>query len=296
MREYLRIEDYKNDNVYRESFNDLAKLVFGLDFSAWYEQGCWNDQYICYSYVDNGKVIANASVNKMVVVSHGVKYNTLQIGTVMTHPDYRNQGLSGKLLRYILELYEQEFDFIYLFVNESVQEYYPRFGFERVIESRFSVSVKKLERSSEQLSTPRRMDIQSSKDSRILSSFASERVPVSSKLGIIDNEHLLMFYFVLIFPEDIYYFEEFEAIVLFKHEEDQLHIFDIISLKSIAIDTILPSLISDQTETIHFHFTPDYDLNKLQVESITDEDDTLFVRPSWPLKDKHLLFPATSHA
>lgn len=64
----LSINKYKGNQKYRESFNDLTKLVFGLDFSQWYEEGCWNDQYICYSYIDGEKVNANTSITKMTVV------------------------------------------------------------------------------------------------------------------------------------------------------------------------------------------------------------------------------------
>ncbi|WP_238327465.1 GNAT family N-acetyltransferase [Paenibacillus gorillae] len=55
-------------------------------------------------------MIANASINKMTVVSNGKEYKAIQVGTVMTHPDYRSQGLSGKLMKHILEKYEQEYD------------------------------------------------------------------------------------------------------------------------------------------------------------------------------------------
>jgi GNAT superfamily N-acetyltransferase len=111
MTNYQLVSDYKDIETYKESFNELAKIVFELDFKKWYEKGCWNDNYICYSYVGD-KVIANTSINKMTLVSNGKEYKAIQVGTVMTHPDYRNQGLSGKLMNHIIEKYEPEYDFI----------------------------------------------------------------------------------------------------------------------------------------------------------------------------------------
>ncbi len=35
MGDYQLIHDYKNNQVYRESFNELAKFVFKIDFSQW---------------------------------------------------------------------------------------------------------------------------------------------------------------------------------------------------------------------------------------------------------------------
>lgn len=43
----------------------------------------------------------------------------------MTHPDYRNQGLAAKLLNHIIGKYEKEYDYIYLFANETVLDFYP---------------------------------------------------------------------------------------------------------------------------------------------------------------------------
>lgn len=48
-----------------ESFNQLAKDVFGIDFSLWYKHGYWNEDYIPYSVVVEEKVVANASVYRM---------------------------------------------------------------------------------------------------------------------------------------------------------------------------------------------------------------------------------------
>ncbi|WP_235318342.1 GNAT family N-acetyltransferase [Planococcus sp. CAU13] len=46
----------------------------------------------------------------MVVVSDGKEYNAIQVGTVMTHPAYRHQGLAAKLMNHIIEKYEKNYD------------------------------------------------------------------------------------------------------------------------------------------------------------------------------------------
>lgn len=166
MTNYHLVSDYKDIETYKESFNELAKIVFGLDFKKWYEKGCWNDKYICYSYVDGEKVIANASINKMTLVSSGKEYKAIQVGTVMTHPDYRNQGLSRKLMNHIIEKYEQEYDFIYLFANESVLDFYPRFGFGKVQESSFSLKMSDFETQPESTHSLRRLDTNNTDDFR----------------------------------------------------------------------------------------------------------------------------------
>ncbi|MFB6362816.1 hypothetical protein ACFCP7_01990 [Paenibacillus elgii] len=81
MGEVRLISDYRQNEVYKESFNELAKQTFGLDFKEWYDKGCWNDDYICYSFVDGDTIIANASINKTVLTSNGKEYKAIQVGT-----------------------------------------------------------------------------------------------------------------------------------------------------------------------------------------------------------------------
>ncbi|RIJ63721.1 GNAT family N-acetyltransferase [Rummeliibacillus sp. POC4] len=295
MLNYHLVSDYRNNKIYRESFFELAKSVFDIDFTKWYEKGCWNDNYICYSYVDNDRIIANASISKMTIVLKGKEYKAIQIGTVMTHPDYRNQGLSKKLMNYIIEQYEKEYDFIYLFANDTVLDFYPKFGFQRVKESHFILNMSALRKQKVKMSTLRQLDINNQYDFNLLESFAAERIPVSSVLGVKNNEHLLMFYFILVFSDAIFYIEEEDTIVICKQEGAHLHVFDMISKKRVDIETMLSGIISKDTEAVHLYFTPE-DNSNVETEVIKDGDDTLFVRPLLKDSAKHFLFPITSHA
>ncbi|MGG0658307.1 GNAT family N-acetyltransferase [Rummeliibacillus pycnus] len=297
MANYQLVSDYKFNKTYRESFNELAKLVFGIDFKKWYEEGWWNDNYICFSFADGDQIITNASISKMSIVSNGKEYHAIQVGTVMTHPDYRHQGLSGKLMNHIINQYEKEYDFIYLFANDTVLDFYPKFGFKRVKESSFSLNISDLKRQTEKTNMLRRLDINNENDYNMLKNFAAERTPISSILGVKNNDHLLMFYFILAFNDAIYYIEEEDVIVLFKQEGTHLHLFDIVSKIRVDIDTILNCIVSNGgIETVHFYFTPDYEDKNMQTDFITDSVDVLFVRPLLKVPTKHFLFPVTSHA
>ena len=56
-------KNYRDNAALRESFNKLAEKVFGLSFENWYQNGFWKDNYIPYSAVIDGEVVANVSVN-----------------------------------------------------------------------------------------------------------------------------------------------------------------------------------------------------------------------------------------
>lgn len=289
---YQLISDYKDNELYRKTFNDLAESTFDINFEEWYKQGFWNDKYVCYSYLDKNKVIANVSINKMDLIYQGNDYRALQIGTVMTHPDYRNQGLAQELINHVISKYEQDYDFFYLFANDTVLDFYPKFGFERVEESSFTVdatSLKKRNYKIKKLSPDDELDFQ------LISRIVSNRVPLSSILDVKNSEDLLMFYLLIALRDAIYYIEELDAIVLYEQEEEDLYVLDIISTKKLDIVEVLGFLTNKKIETIHVSFTPEK--NKyVDASYIIETEDMLFMRPNLFTANPYFLFPATSHA
>jgi len=143
MKKYELVSDYRNNESLKESFNALAIRTFELDFRGWYNKNYWNDKYIPYSFLDEDKIIANASVNKMSIIINGKTYRAIQIGTVMTDENYRNQGLAKQLMQHIMKQHENTCDFIYLFANDTVLDFYPKFDFTRLNESEFSLNLSK---------------------------------------------------------------------------------------------------------------------------------------------------------
>ena len=57
------VTGYKDDDKLRGSLAALAHDVFGIDLATWYVNGFWQDDYIPYSVIEDGKVVSNISVN-----------------------------------------------------------------------------------------------------------------------------------------------------------------------------------------------------------------------------------------
>ena len=293
LNELYFIKGYKDNENLRKSFNELATMVFGINFEEWYQKGFWNNRYIPFSYMYGGKVVANVSVNVLDLVIDGEKKSSIQIGTVMTHPDYRKQGLSASLMNKVLDEYENKYDFMYLFANQSVLDFYPKFGFKSVNENHYSM---KYSPSSLASSGIRQLDCNNEEDINFIYKFASERVSVSKLFGTKNTQSILMFYCMYVFNNDIYYLEREDVIVIYKMENKQMDIFDIISKKDIKIDDILSKITNGDTTKIVFHYTPDY--KGINTESnIFNGSDVLFVRANgnnrFPIQIKH---PLTSQA
>lgn len=268
------IHDYKDQTEYRLSFNRLANLVFGIDFEKWYQQGSWNDRYICYSYVDGNNIIANLSINILGIVLNGHSYSAIQIGTVMTHPDYRNKGLSRKLMEIVLADYESKCDFMYLFANKSVLNFYTKFGFKQIQESRFTINVSIKKSHSNNI---RKLDVTIKEDWDILIKMASERKTISKICGAISAIHILTWYGLNVFYNDIYFIEDKNIIVIYQKENKEIHLFDVISNNETCLSDFINTIADEEINKVHFHFTPDFK-DIIPTKSSIDKVDTLFIK------------------
>lgn len=291
--QFKLVHDYKDNTTYRKSFNKLAKTVFGIDFENFYQSGYWKDRYVCYSYIDKDSIISNVSVNKLDMIINGEKIKALQIGTVMTHPQYRGKGLAGKLINHVLEKYEDEYEIIYLFANKKVLDFYPKYGFKPLKQSQFILD---MNMEFYKVSQIRKLDIMKAEDIETIQKLAIKRVPASRILGIDNAHHLLMFYCLYAYGECIYYIDDLEALVIYEKDNGVIHIYDIVSKEKLDFSEIISRIGSDRDYRVVFHFTPDFDDIKLDRIPYDDSDDMLFVKTKTITIPENLFHPTTAHA
>ena len=129
--EYTLKNNIKNSKTDFLAFNDLAVKVFGLSFEKWYKSGYWRDKYFPYTYFDGEKAVANVSANKIHTIIDGKPKLYIQIGTVMTDPDYRNRGLSRKLMNEVFTDFKNNCDGIYLYGNDTVLDFFDTMNTDR---------------------------------------------------------------------------------------------------------------------------------------------------------------------
>lgn len=292
MKELVFAKGYQENELLRKSFNELASSIFGIDFEVWYQHGFWTEKYIPYSYIEYGRVVANVSVNLVDLIIDNEKKQSVQIGTVMTHPDYRNQGLSKKLMDQVLEDYK-DIDLMYLFANQSVLDFYPKFGFKEYEELQFS-----MDRSFEAKDETgiRKLNGRNVADLAFIYRLAADRLSGSAAFGTHGTEELLMFYCLMVFNQDLYYAQDEQAVVIMQHEEDTLHLYDVISKEKVELITILRKLVNKNTAKIVFHFQPEDVVLPLKTK-VDKSSNVLFIKNltgvSLPNGFKH---PLTSQA
>ncbi len=246
----LQLEKRVRDNdKARLGFFALANDVFGLNFEQWYRNGYWSDSYIPYSILDNGLVVANASVNTIQIRFHEVSKLYIQIGTVMTKPSCRNRGLARLLIEEIIKDWKGKCDSIYLYANNTVLDFYPRFGFVSEKEYQYSKSV------APRQSSVRKLNMESSTDIAFLENYYGRSNPFS-ELTMIGNFGLVMFYCSSFLRHCVYYLEEADAVVIAAFDGRVMTCFDIYCSGKKDFDDILAQTAQPDTDTVAFGFTP----------------------------------------
>lgn len=275
----------------RDSFFQLARQVFELSFEPWYRQGFWTQRYIPYCLVDPEKnwVLANASVNRIMTQWQGQRLQFIQIGTVMTRPEYRGLGYSRNLLEEILRDWGSS-DCVYLYANDSVLDFYPKFGFHRAQEFTFRTQV-----------TPipgdfTRLDMDAPGARELLRQCYEHSNPYS-ELPMLDNWGLLMFYCAEFLKDCVYYSARRRAVCIAQRQGDTLHCYDCFGQPDCTLLTLLGELAPDGISCAQLGFTP-RDASPFTCLPADEEDTTLFVYGQAPsIFETHpVQMPVLSHA
>lgn len=288
---YGFVSDFKHDRKIRARFNQLTEATFGFSFENWYAAGYWGDNYIPYALLHNDKVVANVSVSKMEFIIHNEKKTGIQIGTVMTAEAHRHRGLSKFLMEQVIKQWKEQCDFLYLFANDSVLDFYPKLDFERVDEYQCSKQLN----GSNSPGSLKKLDMDNKHDRDVLEQAISDSIPMA-KVSMRNNVPLVMFYCLSFKKDSIFYLDTLKAVVIADFEGDTLHLNDVFSKSAVDLNDVVQLMSGKSTKKVVLGFTP---LNEAGFDrSPLREGDTLFV-----LKEHvdHFIghfqrFPVLSHA
>lgn len=293
MEQFKFISNYMNNDKYRKSFNELALKTFCLDFDEWFEKGFLDDKYINYSFLREDKIVANVSINKFNIIYKGKVNKAIQLGTVMTDEEYRNKGLIRKLMDIILKEYEA-YDLIYLFANKNVLDFYPKFGFKKVVEGKYEMDTCKLP-NIQLNSNIIKLELENEEHKKIIEKISGNRVPLSQKLCAINDKWPLYIHCNYEFKEDLYYLKNKNIIVIFRRHNNIITIFDILSETNFDLDEIIEKIIQEEDEKIRFEFMPESNKYLIDFKLNNETIDILFVLKGKETLCDGVLFPMTSH-
>lgn len=283
------IKNYRDNEGLRYSFNELAKKTFWIDFEDWYQNGYWTDRYNPYSIVLDGKVVANVSVNRTDFALNGVVKHYIQLGTVMTDEAYRNRGMIRRIMEEIDKDYAGKVDGIYLFANNEVLSFYPKFGFRTAKQYEYVKEV-----SSTTLSSFVQVPMQDKEAWDMLETKIKTGY-VQSAFEMVDNSQLNMFYVSKYMQENVYYNADLDAYVIAETEDDTIVINMVISDSQPDLNRIAEGF-GKEIRHVVLGFTPK-DGTGFEKRELDQDDSTLHVKGEWKdFEEAELMFPLLAHA
>ena len=283
------VKHYRNNEALRGSFNRLAEATFGLNFKNWYQNGFWGDDYDPYSIWEDGKIVANVSVNRTFMRIGGEEKRLYQLGTVMTDEAYRNRGY----IRRIMEEVEKDIgdaDGVYLFANDSVLDFYPKFGFTNGTEHIYSKAVRQ--------DGPCRMKnipMDGPTAWKLLEEAAkASTFPAACQMT--DPRGLLFFYVSQFMQDCVYHDAETDTWVVAEKEDGSLLIHNVFSSREITLDQVI-SAFGSTVNQVTLGFTPE-DTTGFDCQVLQEEDTTFFVKGDIfrDFAEKNLRIPTLAHA
>ena len=287
---YKLIANYRDDETLRNEFHHFISRVFpSISFQEWESNGFWINKYIPFSICKSGKIISNVSASLMDILINSEKIKAIQLGAVGTLPEYRNQGLSCELMNYIISKYKNGIDLFFLFANETVLDFYPKFGFRYVQEYIF---IKETE-IPEQNNSSGKINIKNVKDYILLQELLKIRQPLTKILGAENYDFITMWHILNLYPNNLYYIEEEDVIIIKQEKNDTLHILDVIYHAPFDLESVIPKIVgSDTIKSIKFYFSPDQ--LHYRYDKFEKLDTGLFILGNLDLPEIPFRFPLTA--
>ncbi len=289
------ITNYILDDDLRHKLNDLTQTTFGFDFEAWVTNGYFEGDYITYSFIENDKIISNASANIMTFNQNGVVKNYIQIGTVMTDGAYRKQGLAKKLIEHILAEYKDKCDGFYLYGDLDALDFYRKVGFSEGLQYRYTLKDGYINGACDGEGFVKVSENDIELKAKYMDTIRNG--VANSSFDQINRYGLCMFYTADM--DNVYYSADLDCFVVMEKWDDTLVVQNIFSKKQVAMKDVI-SRISEEYKELKLGFTPHTeDVNLFEATAFDGEDDYRLFYIGDELKsieEEKLYFPQLSHA
>ena len=275
------------DTALQAAFCDYVPQVFRrAAFRRWWEWGEWDDDYHAFSVVEDGQVLANASVMRMRLRLEGREVTGFQLGAVGCLPAQRGRGLARAVM-------EAALDFcgdapVLLFANPNVLRFYPRFGFAPWRQELFSAPHEAMP-----AGTPApTLDPSEAGVRAGLAALSDEGIPVTERFGARGYSRIATWYPANGFARPLRRLGD-DAWVFAGVEGDTLYLDDIFTRGPFDLRAWIPRLIDRPIQRIQFGFTPERWWPEATVAGEDTEAD-LFVRGMDVSREPHR-FPLLAH-
>lgn len=281
------IEIGPQDTGLQAAFCDYVPQVFGrADFRRWCAWGEWNDDYRAYAMLEDGRVVANASVMRMRLLLEGQEVRGWQLGAVGCIPSHRGRGLARGVMQAALEACGSEP--VILFANPKVRQFYPRFGFQPWKQTLFAAGHEAVPHGPPAPT----LDPEDAAVRAGLAALSRDGLPVTERFGARGYSTIATWQPASGFGRPLRRLGD-DAWVFAGVEGDTLYLDDVFAREPFDLRAWIPRLIDRPIRSIHFGFTPERWWPEA-TEAGEDLEADLFVRDLSPSREPHR-FPVMAH-
>lgn len=256
----------------RNSYFKLANKIFGLHFEIWFATGCVDNHYVPYVLMDGDKSVSSVGLCVTDMKWENEVKRCAQISTVMTDPEYRGKGLNKWLMEVVLNEWKSKCDMIYLYANDSVVKFYPKFGFVKSLEHQSYIDAQYIHNSHFK---SRKLDMEKPENVALLIECFSCSNPFSS-LTMTNNVSQVVFHCTSFLKNSVYFIDEYNAIVVGKQEGEVFVCYDIFTKAKCTLDDIIGVMVDGRIKSVSFGFTLNPTENVVTTQ-LNEEDTTVFV-------------------
>ncbi|MGR3778354.1 GNAT family N-acetyltransferase [Bacillus paramycoides] len=273
----------------REQLFPLFEEVFGITSQTWHDfsaKGYWDYTYKALSFLQDDSVIANAAAFSLPLLINGEKISAAGIQSVMTHPDFRRQGLMTQLLNKLIEEIDKQCECILLFTENP--KLYTSFGFQIVQENLMTVPYDKKNNKDSLL---RKLDFYNEEDRQLISETIANSQRLSNMFSTLNYQP--SFYLNMYdskWNEKLYYSKKLDTMIVYEVENEKLKLFGVFALVLPILDELCEE-ISESFKEIEFYFYPDQlGIDDVQLTELQSSK-YLMVRSNKELDFKGYKFP-----
>ena len=289
MNQFRLHVNFQTNDVLLDAMDRLTQKTFDFSFKSWREKNYWNSTHIPYAFFDQSVCIAAVMVSIFDFTFQQQEKRYIQLGTVMCDEAYRKQGLTRKLIEIILAEWKTKCAGIFLYANDDVLNFYPRFGFIKEREYHQSCTIPTSQ------SLTKRLNVNRPDDGSCFKRIFSYGNPYTS-IQLHNHKSIIMFHLLMYLHDHVYYLPAYDAIVIAVIHHDTMYCYDIYAKSSIDMKNLLSGVGDQPYSSVIFGF-PVLDKFKFSSHQHNDADTNLFVyaKKENIFHDHTIMFPLICH-
>ncbi len=256
----------------------------------WRDRGGWTEDYEVLAITDGGRIVSTIGRTRMRLVVNGCDLPGYQLGAVATAGAYRGQGLARQLMNRVIEEREGPDQPVILFANADVLDFYPRLGFRRIGQRRWTAATR-LEVSGTRAS---QCDVSQAAERSRLASLCARARPIRGPLAARDYYPILLWHLTH-GAVTAFWLPAWDAVIAASVANQRLILHDVIAAQPFDLAPVLPTLITHPITELEFRFDAEDWWPAAVSSGWDDAGSALFVHGGAGSIAAPVCFPALAH-